>query len=126
MSYLNDFMNRLYEAPEDAQCGYRYSSTNLVALHVTSAIQTDEDAIAYIEKVQRWYPKTRVFLIEKRDVGQQNWRLIHRVEEVAGQLPVVQSESVLVQPAEVPEVSAPVIIKPLPVVIVPAIPRPAD
>jgi hypothetical protein len=134
MSYLNDFMERMYEAPANGQCGYRYTSTGLVMLHVTSAIQTDEDAIAYVQTVNHWYPKTQVMLIEKRDAGQQNWRLIHRVEEAIGQLHLLPAEPVHVPAVE--EVPAPVTdddgvsvecTSPHAVVIsVPPIPRPSD
>jgi len=89
MTFLSEFVDRLYEAPDNAQAGYRYTSVGFVLLHVTSAVQTDEAALAYIDQVNKWYPKTKVMLLEKRDAGQQAWRLIHRVEEeLLGLLPL--------------------------------------
>jgi hypothetical protein len=102
MTYLNDYLDRLYEAPENAQAGYRYTSIGFTILHVTSAIQTDEAAVDYISMVEKWYPKTKVMLIEKRNAGQQEWRLIHRVEEASRQLYVLPSERVHMQAVEVP------------------------
>lgn len=108
MSYISDYLDRLYEPPENAQAGYRYTSTGFTILHVTSAPQTDEAAIEYASMVEEWYPKTKVLLIEKRTAGQQEWKLIKHVEEASGQLYVLPAEPVLVQPVpKVSEVPAP-------------------
>lgn len=90
MSYLSDYLENMNWSPKEGQCGYRYSSTALVILHVTSAIQDDASAIEYIERVETWYPKTKVLIVEKRDAGQQEWRLIHRVEEAIAGLATVR------------------------------------
>lgn len=136
MSYLSDFMGRLRSAPSNAQCGYRYTSVNFTELHVTSAVQTDEAAIAYIEQIENWFPTTKVMLLEKRDAGQQTWRLIHRAEEAAGQLYVlpdgpqgsgVPASERVSEPASQQSEANPLIAPPpSPVIIPPAVPRPAD
>lgn len=125
MTYLSEFVDRMYEAPDNAQAGYRYTSVGFVVLHVTSAVQTDETALAYIEQVNKWYPKTKVMLLEKRDAGQQSWRLIHRVEEeLLGLLPLSGVGSAPDQGEADISVEY---ISPLVVVIkVPPIPSPAD
>lgn len=89
MTYLSNFIDRTYRVPLGAQCGYRYTSINFVVLHVSSVPQEDEVAIEYAAQVNKWYPTTKVMLVEKRDKGQQDWRLIHRVEEeLLGLLPI--------------------------------------
>lgn len=89
MTYLSNFIDRTYRVPLGAQCGYRYTSINFVVLHVSSVPQEDEAAIEYVAQVNKWYPTTKVMLIEKRNKGQQDWRLIHRVEEeLLGLLPI--------------------------------------
>jgi len=82
--------------------GYSYSDINLNVLHVTSAVQTDEAAIKYIAFIERWFPKSKVLFIEKRNSGEKTWRLIHRVEEQIRRLHVLPEEPMRVQ--QVPEV----------------------
>lgn len=129
MTYLSDFMGRLYEEPDNAQCGYRYTSSNFVVLHVTSVPQDDETAIRYINEVNSWFLKTEVMLLEKRDAGQQTWRLIHRVEEATGYLPVLfdnpQGSLSASEPSDNQGEVYPVT-PPPPVIIPPAVPRPSD
>lgn len=70
----------IYTEPRRTQCGYRYSNSDLKIIHTTSVIQTDEEAIAYRDNISGWglsFP----YLIEKRDAGQDNWRMIFRGDE---------------------------------------------
>lgn len=125
MTFLSDFVDKTYRVPLGAQCGYRYTSINFVVLHVSSVPQEDEAAIDYVAQVNKWYPRTKVMLVEKRDKGQQDWRLIHRVEEeLAGLLPVSggYSESEEDQPAPTQVPIVPATVPAIPVV--PSIARP--
>lgn len=103
MSYMEDFLGRIYQPPISAQAGYRYTTPAFNVLHATSAVQTDEDALAYIKRVEGWFPHSKVMLVEKREAGAQEWKVIHRDEEQIRQLHVLSDEPVHVQrPVEVP------------------------
>jgi hypothetical protein len=91
--------------------GYRYTNWDFVEIHLTSVPQTDEAAIEYISQIEKWFPKSQVMFIEKRDAGQRDWRLIHRAEEQDGCVHVLHSESLLVpvpiaRPSELEDASA--------------------
>ncbi len=106
MTYLENFMRKMYEPPPNAQAGYRYTTPAFNVLHATSAVQTDEDALAYIRRVEEWFPHSKVMIVEKREAGTQEWKMIYRDEEQIGQLHVLLAEPVHMQSVEVPEVSA--------------------
>lgn len=102
MSYMKDFMGRMYEPPDNAQAGYRYTTPAFNILHATSAVQTDEDALAYIKRVEGWFPHSKVMIVEKREAGTQEWKVIHRDEEQIRQLHVLLDEPVHVPVVPVP------------------------
>lgn len=64
----------MYSPPNRTQCGYRYRNSKFGIVWVTSVPQTDEAAFEYFAMVKGWGKDVQY--IEKRDAGQDEWRML--------------------------------------------------
>lgn len=64
----------MHRPPARTQCGYRYRNGSFAIIHVTSAIQTDEQAMEYFAMLVGWGLNPQY--LEKRDAGQDSWRML--------------------------------------------------